>query len=243
MSLSGTAALVTGAASGIGAATVSIMRKQFDLVVAVDRDEQSLRDRWTDQDGVLPWILDVTDEKAIGLLKERLAADLQLRAVVNSAGIYRSGRLEEFPLDDLEAMWTINAKSAFLMSRIAAPCMKLGGSIVNISSVASQLSTETNWAYGTVKGAVNSLTRGMAVALAPSQIRVNAIAPGPIETPMADVATSDPAYATKMYDRIPLQRPGTALDVAELAGFLVSHASNWLTGQIICLDGGLTAVR
>ncbi len=129
-----------------------------------------------------------------------------------------------------------------MVTKAALLLMGDGGEIVNISSTALMLSTDANWGYGSTKGAVNALTRGMAISLAPSRIRVNAVAAGPISTPMANIATTDPGYAARMYDRIPLGRPGSPQGVDELAAFLVSDRA-WRTGQVVVLGGGLSVAR
>lgn len=237
-------AVVTGAASGIGASTVSRLTDDFPKVVALDHDADRLRQMWESHSAVDAVPADVRDEQSVQDALSRIDASAHhIAAVVNCAGIYRSGDIEAQPLAEIDDMWSINSRGALVAARIALPSMREGGAIVNISSTASMLSTDTNWAYGATKGAVNALTRGMAISLAPSRIRVNAVAPGPISTPMADLATADPDYAARMYDRIPLGRPGAPQDVSELVAFLVSDRAAWLTGQTVVLDGGLSVAR
>ncbi|ABG99674.1 oxidoreductase (plasmid) [Rhodococcus jostii RHA1] len=238
-----TVALVTGAGSGIGAATTLRLLDDGRQVVAIDRDEEALHAHWNDEPAVLLTPLDITDETQV----EKCFEDLASRGaipdrVVNAAGIYRSGSVGMTSPDDVDLLWRVNVHGTYLVTAHATRHMTRGA-IVNISSTAAFLATETNWAYGTTKGAINSLTSGLAVSLAPRNIRVNAVAPGPIATPMADVATRDPAYAERMHDRVARPTRGTPEDIADAAAFLLSDRARWITGQTLVVDGGLTVVR
>jgi NAD(P)-dependent dehydrogenase (short-subunit alcohol dehydrogenase family) len=234
--LEGKAALVTGAAGGIGGAVARAFADAGARVVGVDRVESDL-------------VADLSRaeeaEGAVRAAEERLG---RLDVVFNGAGI--SGRpLGDGPVDACteeawDAVLDANLKSVFLCSKHAVPALRRagGGAIVNLSSVVGLVGSEVfdTHAYAASKGAIVALTRAMAIAYAREGIRVNAICPGLIDTPMSERARSDPEIVARLAELQPLTgEPGRPEDVAAAAVYLAS--APFVTGAVLAVDGGWTA--
>ncbi|MDV8071473.1 SDR family oxidoreductase [Rhodococcus sp. IEGM 1366] len=242
----GSVAVVTGAASGIGLETVRRLSMHGATVIAVDSN-QSLLETEHSSSPVTAAPADVTDSASVDDLIRRITTEHgRLDILVNAAGIYRDGNIVDFDEKLAQDLFRVNVFGTLLPSQSAARAMiecENGGTIVNVSSIASQLATDTNGVYGATKGAVEALTRGFAVSLSPHRIRVNAVAPGPIDTPQAAAALHDPDYAERMLGRIALGTLGKPHDVAEAILFLAGGASTWVTGTVLTVDGGVRAQR
>jgi meso-butanediol dehydrogenase / (S,S)-butanediol dehydrogenase / diacetyl reductase len=234
--LDGKAALVTGAAGGIGSAVARAFADAGARVVGLDRVEADYVCDLTRADEV---------ERAVAAAEERLG---RLDVVFNGAGI--SGRsLGDGPVDTCtedawDAVLAANLKSVFLCSKYAVPRLRRsgGGAIVNLSSVVGLVGSEVfdTHAYAASKGAIVALTRAMAVSYAPEGIRVNAICPGLIDTPMSARARSDPETMARLAELQPLTgKPGRPEDVAGAAVYLAS--APFVTGAVLTVDGGWTA--
>lgn len=240
--------LVTGGASGIGYAVVEALLAEGGRAIVVDANEASLarcREAFAgSQDRLRFERLDVSDEAAV---TDCLAACDEafgpLTGVVNSAGIGRDVPALETSAALFRQILEVNLIGSFLVSREAAKRMRPRGSgaIVNITSVSGIAGNEGRVAYGSSKGGVITMTKVMAVELAPLGIRVNAIAPGPIDTPLARQAHTPEARAAWL-SVVPQRRYGAPEDVAQTALFLLdARKSGYLTGQTISVDGGFTA--
>lgn len=247
--IAGQVAVVTGAAGGIGLATAQRLGREGATVIAVDIDASRLSDAWPDapSTGVELHTCDISKSAEIDQLISEVASEHgAIGILINSAGVYRDGAALDATESDFDLMYSVNVKGTFLMSQAVARTMvaaSSGGSVVNIASIAADLSSPLNMAYGATKAAVLSLTRGLAVSLATHGIRVNAIAPGPVETAMAAQALTDPAYSERMLGRILLGRLGTPDEIAKSALFLASDDSSWITGSCLTVDGGVRALR
>ena len=188
--------------------------------------------------------LDVTSEadweNAVG---EAVSKFGKLDVLVNNAGIYLRGFVEETEPADWDRVMEVNAKGAFLGTRAAIPAMRDsgGGSIVNIASFNSLVGTTTSAAYNASKAAVRLLTKSTAVQYAEDGIRANAIHPGPIRTAMFMSGFQDEEAVESRRALVPLGRIGTAEDVAYGALFLASDESSYMTGSDLVIDGGWTA--
>jgi NAD(P)-dependent dehydrogenase (short-subunit alcohol dehydrogenase family) len=237
--LEGKAALVTGAAGGIGAAVARAFADVRMRVFCVDRVKRD------DVDFVGDLSRSDDAERAVATAEERLG---RLDIVFNGAGI--SGRgLGDGPVDACtEEAWNAvldaNLKSVFLCSKYAIPALRRsgGGAIVNLSSVLGLVGSDLfpTHAYAASKGAIVALTRAMAVAYAADGIRVNAICPGLIDTPMSERARGDAETMARLREVQPLTgEPGRPEDVAGAAVYLVSAA--FVTGAVLTVDGGWTA--
>ena len=238
--LAGKAALVTGAAGGIGGAVVRAFAEAGARVLAVDRFEADAEDAY---------LGDLTRAgEAEAAVAEAVSRFGRLDVVFNGAGI--SGRpLGDGPVDECteegwDAVLEANLKSVFLCSKHAIPALRRagGGAVVNLSSVVGLVGSEVfdTHAYAASKGAIVALTRAMAVAYAREGIRVNAICPGLIETPMSERARSDPETMARLRELQPLTgEPGRPEDVAGAALYLAT--APFVTGAVLTVDGGWTA--
>jgi NAD(P)-dependent dehydrogenase (short-subunit alcohol dehydrogenase family) len=237
-------ALITGAGSGIGRATVERLLEAGWKVAAVDRDEAalaSLANRIAKPQRLFTQVLDVTNEpateKAIAMAGEALS---RIDGVVNSAGIAADIPALDTPVDLFRKMLDVNVVGTFIVARAAARVMRGtgGGSIVNISSVAGLRGGKGRSAYGASKGAVIVLTQVLANDLARYGIRVNAVAPGPVDTPMAQAMHSERDRA-QWIRHIPMRRYGRTDEIANVIEFLLDGTrSSYVTGEIVAVDGG-----
>lgn len=234
--------IVTGAASGIGLATVERLAAHGWPVAALDRDAgglEALRASRPDAElSVHP--IDLTSEAAIA----EFVASLEGRPVaglVNSAGVGSNTEIRETTTEMFRRIYEINVVAGFALVQSLLPQLEAGrGSVVNIASVSGILGNLGRSAYGASKGAIITLTKIMAVELAASGIRVNAVAPGPIETAMAR-QMHDAAGRQRWLSRVPLARYGEPDEIAGAVLFLIDPtASSYVTGQILAVDGGFT---
>ncbi len=238
-------AVVTGAASGIGRATLDTLLAKGWRVAALDRDEAALsevRKTFAKSADVMVMAVDVCDEPGVErVVKEVVAHFGRLDGVVNAAGIAADIPAMDTPVDLFKRMLDVNVIGSFIVARAAARAMKAarsGGAIVNIASISGLRGSKGRVAYGASKGAVVTMTQVLANDFAALGIRVNAIAPGPIETPMVKQVHTDADRA--LYMRyIPMARYGAPGDIASAVAFLLDgEAAGYITGEILAVDGG-----
>ena len=242
----GRVALITGGASGIGLATAERLLASGWKVAIVDRDEKALEAQRKQHEGsahVFLAPLDVTDESAaqaiIGQVCEKLGG---LDGVVNSAGIAADIPALDTPVDLFRKILDVNVVGSFIVARAAAQVMKErgGGAIVNMASVSGLRGSKGRSAYGASKGAVVVLTQVLANDLARYGIRVNAVAPGPVNTPMVKAMHVDKDRA--LWSRhLPMRRYGEPGEIASVIEFLLDDTrSSYMTGEIVAVDGGFS---
>jgi NAD(P)-dependent dehydrogenase (short-subunit alcohol dehydrogenase family) len=239
-------ALITGGASGIGLATAERLLAAGWKVAVADRDERALdaqRERLGGTQNVFLAQLDVTDEAAVqSAVAEVLDALGGLDGVVNSAGIAADVPALETPVDLFRRIMDVNVTGTFIVARAAAQVMKDrgGGAIVNMASVSGLRGSKGRSAYGASKGGVIVLTQVLANDLARYGIRVNAVAPGPVDTPMVKAMHVDKDRA--LWARhMPMRRYGEPGEIASVIEFLLDGTrSSFMTGEVVAVDGGFS---
>lgn len=236
------AAIVTGGASGIGLATVERLIAAGWRAGALDRDGPALATLRSVHGGnVRTGTLDVTDESAADAAVQEMAAAFgRLDGLVNSAGIGLDKPALDTSVAEFRKVLDVNVIGTFIVGRAAARIMKQQGcgSIVNIASISGMRGSKGRAAYGASKGAVINLTQVMAVELARHDVRVNAIAPGPVDSPMVRQVHT-PAVRRAYAHHVPMRRYGTSEEIAAAIVFLLDgRQSGYVTGAILPVDGG-----
>jgi NAD(P)-dependent dehydrogenase (short-subunit alcohol dehydrogenase family) len=236
-------AIVTGGGSGIGYAITEKFIQHRILTIIIGRDEDKLRSA-TERLGSLciPLVADLNDITALpSLVKSITDRYGRVDVLVNNAGINMKKNFVDVTDEDFQKIILTNLTAVFSLSREVVKCMleKGSGSIINISSMASQYGLPKVIAYTASKSAIEGMTRAMAVELSPQGIRTNCIAPGFIATDMsAKALNGDPERKAKVLGRTPMGKLGEPSDVAEAALFLALDGSRFITGTILPVDGG-----
>ena len=248
-SLQGKRALVTGASRGIGTEIATVFADAGADVAIVGRDAEGL---------------EATRHAVAGTGRRCVAIQADLRTVegprmagaraiellgavdilVNNAGVFHRESLPETTVEHWEETQAVNLRAPFLLAQVVAPGMiaQRRGKIINISSLAAQVGCEGHAAYSASKGGLDMLTRVMAAEWGPFNIQTNSIAPAVVLTDMGKKAWGDEAKSAPETARIPLHRFGQPLEIADLALFLASPASDFICGQVVFIDGGYSAV-
>jgi NAD(P)-dependent dehydrogenase (short-subunit alcohol dehydrogenase family) len=232
--------LVTGAAGQIGAGCVEAFAREGAKVAAVDVQPMAASAH------VLPVVEDLSDEG--GIQRAFAAAEATLGPVsilVQSAAVYAGVPYLDITGRNIDHILAVNVRTVLLAGRVAARSMiahDITGAIVNITSTSSLLAEGISVGYEASKGAVTSATRGMAIALAPYGIRVNAVAPGSMVKDQESAVTRQPSELDSYEEqRIPLGRLGVPSEIADAVMFLASPASRYITGTVLYVDGGALA--
>lgn len=243
--LQGRRALVTGSSRGIGLAIARAFAAAGAEVVLNGRDTSvldaavaALKSEGYDASGQA---FDVTDENAVAAAREATGA---IDVLVNNAGIQRRSALVDMSLADWETVISTNLTSAFLVSRAFVPSMieSKAGKIINVCSLMSELARPTTANYAAAKGGLKMLTRAMCGEWAQHNIQINGIGPGYIATELTAPLMADEKFDSWIKGRTPAGRWGEVSDLTGAAVFMASSASDFLNGQILMIDGGLTAV-
>jgi NAD(P)-dependent dehydrogenase (short-subunit alcohol dehydrogenase family) len=236
-------ALVTGAARGIGLATAKRFLAEGWKVALLDIDGDNLKRTFATlerQDAALAIVADVSDPAQVERAYREFSAWFKrLDALVNNAGIAIFGPILQTSFADWSRVLAVNLNGPFLMTQAAVPLMREngGGAIVNITSISGLRASTLRVAYGTSKAGLAHLTKQQAAEFGALGIRVNAVAPGPVDTAMAK-AVHTPEIRADYHDHMPLNRYGLEEELANAIYFLASDQASYITGQVLAVDGG-----
>lgn len=249
MKLKDKVAIVTGGSRGIGFAIASKFAMEGAKVIIISLREEGLKsavEKIRSMGGeVIGFQGDVTSRERINeIVSEVLKRFGVIDILVNNAGVHVGKPFWEEPLDFYEFTFRVNVLGTVIPSQAVVPHMikRRKGKIINISSKAAIVGEPGHAAYSASKGAVLALTRAMAIELAPYNINVNAICPGPVETDML-LSGATKEGLEELRRNIPLGRIGKPMDIAGAALYLASEDSDWCTGQAIIVDGGMSILK
>ncbi|MFH6993389.1 SDR family NAD(P)-dependent oxidoreductase [Flavobacterium sp. FlaQc-48] len=235
-------AIVTGGNSGLGFATAKKLCDNGIKTYIIGRSKEKTEEACREiGENAIPVLYDLNDIAGIPAMIETITKNNQIDILVNNAGINLKKEFLDVTDEDFLSIIHTNLLSVFAVSREVVKNMKVngGGSIVNISSMASQYGIPKVIAYSASKGAIESMTRAMAVELAPFGVRVNCIAPGFIKTKMSSTALdNDPERKNKVLSRTPMGFLGEPSDIADAVYYFALNESKYTTGTILPVDGG-----
>jgi 2-keto-3-deoxy-L-fuconate dehydrogenase len=242
--LDGKTALITGGASGIGAATCRELTRAGAHVLIADLNLPAAQALAAELPNAKPVEMDVTDAASIA---HAFSAIPTLDILINNAGIGLVGDITHTSEEDFTRIMRVNVHSVFLVTQAAFPLLLAAhGSIVNLGSVAGQVGVKQRFAYCASKGAVQAMTRQIAVDY-PKELRINCIAPGTVQTPFVEGyldkyhAHEKEKVRAELVARQPIGRLGTPEDIASLVRYLCSREAEFINGAILPIDGGWTA--
>lgn len=229
-------AVVIGAASGIGWATARALAADGFRIVLADRDADGARDRAaTLGEPHTAAHADVTDEDSVQRLFDQTGP---LEVVVNCAGFSNVGLIVDMPVDQFREVVDVCLTGGFVVAKHAGRVLREGGVLVQISSLNGRQPASGMSAYCAAKAGLSMLTQVAALEMAPRGIRVNAVAPGFVHTPLTDPAASVPGVVEEYLENTPLGRAGQPEDVAAAVAFVCSPSASWMTGEVLDLNGG-----
>ncbi len=236
-------ALITGAAQGIGYACAQALMEDGYRIVLCDIDAEGVHAAAeTLGQNSVALVCDMGDAAQIKTLFDTIEKDVGIvSALVNNAGIAAPAEFLDTTVEQFQRVIDINLTGTFVALQRAAKSMvkyKLTGSIVNMSSINAVVAIPSIAAYCSSKGGVMQLTKSAALALAPHNIRVNAVGPGSIDTAMMAGVNANPEAMNTVLSRTPLKRVGSAREIADTVAFLISGKASYITGETIYVDGG-----
>ena len=227
-------AVIIGGASGIGWATAQALAADGCRVTIADRDADGARDRASELRAAHATV-DVTDEDSVQRLFDGIGP---LDIAVNCAGFSNVGLITDMPAEDFRAVIDVCLNGAFIVAKHAGRHLREGGSLIQISSLNGRQPAAGMSAYCAAKAGLSMLTQVAALEMGPRGIRVNAVAPGFVHTPLTAAAASVPGVVEDYVDNTALGRAGTPEDIANAVVYLCSPGSSWLTGEVLDINGG-----
>ena len=244
--MQGRCALVTGAGSGIGMATARCLLDHGAKVAAVVQDAAQAAHARIQLPHAAVLVQDLRDDAGCAALPARAAAAIGgLDALACCAGIFYKKGSDDTRLEEWRETLELNLSSTFVLTRAAIAHMRQArtgdASVVVITSQIGLVGHARGAAYAASKAGLNGMVRSLALEWAEQGIRVNAVGPGPVETAMVASTMADPVALSAMRQSIPMARLGQAREIGELVSFLLSARASFITGQVICADGGFTA--
>ena len=243
--LDGKHALITGGASGIGEQASRVLTAAGATVVIVDRDAMRAEALAAELPGARAIVCDISDEAAVTTSIGKGVPALDI--LINCAGIGLVGGIEETALADFQRLFRVNVEGTFLVTRALMPQLLAShGSIVNIGSVAGLIGVKRRYAYCATKGAITAMTLQLAVDY-PTQLRVNCICPGTVESPFVEGYLDKyhkhekEEMRAQLHARQPMGRMGKPVEIAYMALYLCSAEAEFVNGSVLTIDGGWTA--
>ncbi len=244
MRLSGKKAIITGGASGFGKETALLFAREGADVVLLDLDAKGAKAVVEEVSSLSrnahSVVVDVSKEESVKAgFKEAIEFLKDVDILVNCAGLGRSAKIQDLSLKEWQFLIDVNLTGTFLCCREIIPHMleRKQGKIVNLASICAQTGRLVAVDYAASKSGVVGITRALALQVAPDGINVNAVAPGPVATPLFE-KNYTPEMVDKLMSTIPYKRRGQPSDIANLILFLASEESSWITGEVIAINGG-----
>lgn len=246
LEMSGRRALVTGAGSGIGLATARLLQAHGARVAAVVQDASQLAQAQAQLPGAELLVQDLRDDAACAALPARAAEALGgLDALACCAGIFFKKGSDDTTLDEWRQTLELNLTATFALTRAAIALMRTAAatdaSVVVVTSQIGLVGHARGAAYAASKAGLNGMVKSLALEWAAQGVRVNAVGPGPVQTAMVAPTMADPVALAAMRQSIPMERLGQPEEIGELISFLLSRRASFITGQVVCADGGFTA--
>ena len=248
-SLAGKTALVTGASSGIGTAIAEVFADAGADIAGHGRDAarlvalgETVRRAGRRFAAITGDLADVAETAAV--VEQALAAFGQIDILVNSAGIALTGPVVDYDILDWQRTMAVNLTAPFVLSKALLPAMmaRRAGKIINISSQTGVIAMKDHAAYATSKGGLNALTKSLMTEAAPHNVQVNAICPTVVLTEMGKALWSAPEQRDPMIAKTPLGRFGTPVEIADMALYLASPASDLVSGAVMMIEGGYSSI-